>query len=174
MVFVVLLALMVMGVGYAAWNQKLDISVGGTTGVFSVQIDNAYAIGADGKPCNDRDGTYAEYDKREASFAILPLQPGESQVFMVFFKNCGTIPARLIRFDFDSIGDTLPPYLLFSVDGANWYSVSSDKGIDLSKTIEPGDTESVSVRFRPDVENPQYVPADDIVRFRMAPSYSQK
>lgn len=88
------IAMLAMGVGYAAWSQALPMSVGGTLGNFEVVVDDAAGNGVAGAGASVAD------DRKAVTLCASGLYPDSARqaVYTVTFRNKGTMPVKLASY----------------------------------------------------------------------------
>ncbi len=88
---VVAVALMVMGIGYAAWSQTTPLNIDGTTTHMDVQYSNYWV---DSSPYVSTAMTLNN-DKKTMNVKISNLYPDASSTFTTVITNYGTMPVIL-------------------------------------------------------------------------------
>ena len=101
---VLVVAIMAMGAGYAAWNEQITIKTTATTGELKVEfIDNCFfpALGVfDNKPLtpNYLTGSIV-HGPKVTTVTVNKMYPGSTAVFDLRADNLGTIPAKFDNAD---------------------------------------------------------------------------
>lgn len=85
------IAMLAMGIGYAAWSQALPMHVGGTLGSFEMIVDSASGNGVANADIA------VSTDRKAVTLSASGLYPDSCRqsVYTVTFKNTGTIPVKL-------------------------------------------------------------------------------
>ena len=99
LVAVLVAALTVMGIGYAAWSQILPMNVSGTLGNLEVIVDEATTNGV-----ANATATIAD-DKFSVDLKAADLYPDSSRqsIYTIKLKNTGTLPVMLSSYSVSNI-----------------------------------------------------------------------
>lgn len=150
---VIAVALMAMGVGYAMWSQTITVNVVGTLGTFEVKTTDAYVINNNGEKVPNNDYTSAEVQNngKIAQLIANKLIPGGWREYRIVFKNVGDCPAVLKQIDLagGSKGEILH-FIYVSVDDGSWIRINGPNRIDLSKSMDSGESVSITVKIKLD------------------------
>jgi hypothetical protein len=173
---VLVLALMLMGAGYAAWSQTFDVDVRVNTGELAIRVEAV-----------ELDGNYGEYmtvnvDEKaitkntkdnEILTKINNMYPGTTVEYMVTITNVGTLPVKLedmvddttdIIF-YDANGDVVQ----IDPDILAVYVEFVDNGEDRFE-IKPGETDDLiyTISFSIDADDEQY----ESLKLRVSNNYN--
>lgn len=127
LISVLILALMLMGAGYAYWSEEIELHNDIYTGEFDVDLVCVDGLVEDiWVPCLDAwaDNIYMEIVPNDAGtkFIIDDIYPGASAVARLGFQNEGTVPAVCDGFEAYISADA--PFIVeYSLDGIYWYSL---------------------------------------------------
>jgi predicted ribosomally synthesized peptide with SipW-like signal peptide len=117
-----LLALMLMGAGFAAWTNQLKIGNTVTTGNLNVDFTSASIVDAEYNQ-NDTSHPFKNYvdsqisnDNKSVSVKVGNLYPGSGALYSTRFDNNGSIPAVIsdVNIDFKKESDSLNDQLLIA------------------------------------------------------------
>jgi predicted ribosomally synthesized peptide with SipW-like signal peptide len=127
---IVVLALGVIGVGYAAWTQVLNVSGSVTAATFSVYFNNATAPTAPtGGTATDVISVPGPTTGTTATLAVTNAYPGWTGNFVLTVKNNSSIPVTLAL-----SGPTGDTYGLFSASGNPSGSIAAGATFDYTIT----------------------------------------
>lgn len=123
LVLVLVVAVMMMGAGYAWWNQTLTVNATVSTGHLDVAFANIVKApdiytGMDATVCGD----YLNVDYKD-------LYPDAGGTLTFDVKNTGTMAVKLVRDNAFTIDST-------DQNGRDWWIFSDDKNIDIQYVID--------------------------------------
>lgn len=180
--FLLVLALLLVGVGYAALSSNLNIN--GTTKVsatiWDVHFENVAATSLSNVTPSTAPSAPAESKVTTLTYAVTLVKPGDIYEFTVDVKNAGTLDAMLSSFTNQiKVGSgawqavdssSVPGYLIYSV------TYSDDTTITENSKLTTGSSKKIKihVEFNPDITNAQLSEAaGKTIYFQVAMNYVQ-
>ncbi len=135
---VVAVALMVMGIGYAAWSQTTPLNIDGNTTHMDVQYSNYWV---DSSPYVTTAMTRSA-DKKTMNVKISNLYPDASSTFTTVITNNGTMPIMLKKLGFAANGT------IFGGNAANMVVSVSTENPAYNFSVFP-EVENPNIRLEP-------------------------
>lgn len=155
---VLIVAMMLMGAGYAVWTDLVTIGGNVETGNMNVVIDHV-TVGAQGV---NQYIKVAE-DKKSAEIELAELVPGGSTTFIFKFKNVGNIDAKVDTIEQDiKIEGELKDYLDISFDKIDNKLIESKNGTlkwNLTIDLDNGAPNSIQGKSASFTITPQFTQA---------------
>lgn len=131
-----------MSIGFATYNQDLDIN--GTTTVEAAKWDIHFKEGSYVESTGSVVATSYSLDVTTMSYEVTLSAPGDYYEFTATVENGGTFDANLVKLTMTSLTDEQAKYLTYTItyDGQTYTTTTSDLSIALAK----GATKDVTVR----------------------------